>query len=210
MKSQKGWRENWQNARERFSAAMEEAESVLLQPSEGLRADWQKLLRALLKDAHRTGVAILVLLREGLTDRRIAADSVELLVRHIMERAVLSSFVRKHAQADAVARYYKTCALEYKEVWGRSLDKKSENLPVKRLPSTCQMAEDVGGDLRQAYREFSYTIHPRGVPPYSGSEHLSGLSPQQYFCGRLTSVLPVTGDLLTILTRNLSENQDDR
>ena len=210
MKSQKGWREAWRNARERFSAAMGEAESVLLQPSNGTKADWQNLLRALLKDAHRTGVAIQVLLREGLTDRRIATDSVELLVRHIVERAVLSSFVRKHAHADVVARYYKTCALEFKKVWGRSLDKKSENLPVKRLPSTCQMAEDVGGDLRQAYRDFSYTIHPRVVPPYSGSEHLSGLSPQQYFCGRLTSVLPVTGDLLTILTRNFSESQDEQ
>lgn len=201
--------EDWHNARETFSAAMAEAESVLLQSSEGMRADWQDLLRALLYDAYRTGVAIQVLLREGLLDRRISAESVELLARHILERVILSSFIRKHASADVVARYYKTCALEQKEVLGRSFDKESENLPVKRLPKTSQMAEDVGGDLREAYRLLSYTIHPRVVPPYSGAEHVSGLSPQEYFCGRLTNLLQVTVRLLTILTRNFAESQDD-
>lgn len=202
--------EVWQSITDEFSAAIEKAESVVVQASERKRGYLQQLLMALLLDSYRTAVSMQTLAQQGLTDRRIPADSLGLLSRQILERAIFSSYIRKHASAEMVDRFRKTSALEWKRSWGRSAKKEvreAERLPVKQLPTYRQMAEDVGGELYDRYRQLSIICHPRGVHPYSVVEHASGLSPQQFFRRLVPDILGVTTDLLTILTRNFSESQ---
>lgn len=201
--------EAWRNATDRFSTVIEEARSVIDQASGLMEGKLQKYLYSLLCDAYRTGVSIQVLVQQGLTDQRIPADSVEVLARQILERAIVSGYVRKQDPDEMVDRWRKTRALEWKERWGESVDPEAENLPVKRLPDYRQMAEKVGsGKLWEAYRQYSYLSHPRGVCSYTEVEWMSGLGSQEFFRGRVQEALRGTSAMLTMLTGNFCESQN--
>lgn len=200
------------NATDRFSAAMGEAESVLDEAHmKGTAGRLPKFLLFLLWDAYRTAVSAQVLVQQALTDWRIPADCIELLTRQILERAILSSYARKHASAAVVDRFIKTSAREWERWWQPRLtaNEEKELSAVKELPNYRQMAEDVGGDLYEIYGKLSYLIHPRAAQPYTLVEHESGLSPEEFFRRRIENILPVTASLLTILTSNFSESQEE-
>jgi len=202
--------EAWRNATGRFSAAMEEAKSVLNEAFKGTRGRLQKFLLFLLWDGYRTAVSAQILVQHGLTDRRIPADSVEVLTRQILERAILSSYCRKHASAEVVDRFLKTSAGQWERSWQPLTTDEDKDLPVKELPDYKQMAEDVGGNLYEIYRKLSYLVHPRAAQPYSLVEEESGLSPETLFRKRSQGILPVAASLLIILTRNFSDSQSKR
>lgn len=206
-----GSNEAWRNATSTFSAAMEKAKSVIDQALlVGVEGELQELLFYLLCDAYRTGVSMEALVRQGLTDERIAADSVEVLARQILERVIFSSYARTQDPAEIVDRWSKTRALEWKEKWGESVDREAEKLPVKRLPTYRQMAEHVGSDnLWDAYRRLSYVSHPRLVSSYTEVELATDLSRKQFFRERVQEALRVTSPMLTILTMNFSESQQE-
>lgn len=206
-----GSNEAWRKTTSTFDAVMEKAKSVIDQALlVGVEGELQALLFYLLYDAYRTGVSMEVLVRQGLIDERIPADSVEVLARQILERVIFSSYARKQDPAEIVDRWSKTRALEWKEKWGQSVDLEAEKLPVKRLPSYRQMAENVGSDtLWEAYRRLSYFSHPRLVSSYTEVELATHLSPKQFFRQRVQEALRVTCPMLTILTTNFLESQQE-
>jgi len=204
--------ENWRRIRDRFSGAMEKAKSVIDQAlSEVVEGELQQLLFYLLCDAYRTAVSMQVLAQQGLTDPRIPADSVELLARQVLERTIFSSYARKRDPAEIADRWSKTRALQWKEKWGQSVDPEAENLSVRRLPSYKQMAENAGSPLLyEAYGQLSYLGHPRLGCSYTEVESMSGLSSQDFFRNRVEEALRVTTPMLTILSSNFSESQEDQ
>lgn len=195
----------------RLSVAVEGAKSVIDEALSGVvEGELQKLLLYLLCDAYRTAVTMQVLALQGLVDQRIPADSVEVLARQILERTIFSSYARKQDPGEIVDRWRKTRALEWKEKWGQSVDPEAEKLSVKRLPSCRQMAEEVSSDqLYEAYKRLSYVSHPRLVSSYTEVELMSSVSRQQFFCERVQEALRVTTPMLTLLTVNFSESQED-
>lgn len=203
--------DSWQNATGGFSAAMERAKSVIDQALlEGVEGEVQTLLFYLLYDAYRTGVSMQILVQQGLTDERIPADSLEVLSRQILERVIFSSYARKQNPAEIVDRWSKTRALEWKEKWGQSVDPEAETLPVKRLPPYRQMAEQADSKLLyDAYGRLSCLSHPRLVSSCTEVELASGLSPRQFFRERAQEALRVTSAMLTLLTSNFSESQEE-
>lgn len=192
-----------------FARALEEAGATVQEGLELAEERLPKFLLFLLYDSYRTAVGAQVLIERGLEDPRIAADSVEVLARKILEAAILCRYARKHASDAVVDRFLKTYATEWEKSWQVPPTSRDVSaLPAKNLPSYRQMAEDVRGDIYDAYRKLSYLSHPRGALPYSLVEHESGLGPKRFFRRRVDAILPCLAQWLIILTSNFRESQD--
>lgn len=141
-----------------------------------------------LLDGLRTGKGIEWLIwgkRQGLP---ISADSIEVLVRRVVEQAIVAAYVAKSTESGSIVdRYLKTTAAEWKRSFGRDIPE--SEIPGKCLPPYDQMARDVGEWLLTDFRHLSYVSHPRGAVPYRLIERQAGISSHDFFVLRVSSAL---------------------
>lgn len=139
-------------------------------------------------DALRTGKAIELLIWGEAQGMAISADSVEVLVRRVVEQAIVAAYVAKSSEsASMVDRYLKTTGAEWKRSFDQDVPEAA--IPGKCLPTYGQMAREVGGWLLTDYKHLSYVSHPRGAVPYRLIERQAGISSHDFFILRVGGAL---------------------
>lgn len=120
-------------------------------------------------DSYRLGVTIQRVLDAAADLETVPALAVELLVRNVVEAAITSLYVVRHADDDSTARALTTSAQQWERSWDGPSDFRAEYPGNDVLPSVTTMAE-VDDDLRVAWRSLSYLTHPRSALSYSMAE----------------------------------------
>lgn len=139
-------------------------------------------------DALRTGKAIQILIESERMGIGVSADSVEALVRRVVEQAIVSAYVSIAPDAEEIVdRYLRTTAAEWKRSFGREVPESA--IDAKGLPSYGRMAEEIGGWLQDDYKKLSYVSHPRGTVPYRFIERHAGVEPHDFFVLRVSASL---------------------
>lgn len=156
-------------------------------------------------DALRTGKAIELLLWGHRQSYPVSADSIEVLVRRIVEQAIVASYVAKADDAkDIVDRYLKTTGQEWKRSFGDETEQ--YRMSGKGLPKYRDMAEEVGGLLLKDFNELSYVAHPRGSIPYRLVERSWPGDPEDFFVLRIGPALDRLGTAVTYLVEAFKES----
>jgi hypothetical protein len=150
----------------------------------------RKLAWAFLSDAYSTAGGILILLKARADESPVSADSIEVLVRRVVEQAIVARHVAMAETREVVVRYFKTGQTEF----NRSFDETRNDIPddVKNLPKYAQMCADDPA-VKAAYSQLSFTAHPRGAQPYSMREQIGieelGEKPNELFIRRASKAI---------------------
>lgn len=152
-------------------------------------------------DAYCAGQAIRTLILARRRGVRILPSSIEVIVRRIVEQAIVASWA--NANPGAVNRYLNTVEKEWKRSFKTSPAKTAEKVPnAQPLPSYTDMARAVDPELGELYSKLAFLSHPRGAPPYSQIEsQLKGISADAFFELR---VMPLIEDLDHAVERLIS------
>jgi hypothetical protein len=100
-----------------------------------------------LADAFTTAECLLLLTDAGLKGSPVGMGSIEVLVRRLIEQAIVVRFVHASSDSAIVEGYLKTSAHEWERSWGSSPNADGGALPVSQLPPYRQMAEAVDQEL---------------------------------------------------------------
>lgn len=144
----------------------------------------RKLLYMQLRDALRTIKAVLALIDARERERDISADSVEVLVRRVVEQAIVGRYLALTGR-EAVLRYLKTSEAEFNRIFKESVDEGHGDVP--QLPNYRQMSEG-DPDLYEAYQRLSFTTHPRSAQSFDLQERESQIKGEDIdalFCRRV-------------------------
>jgi len=120
-----------------------------------------------LLDAFRLGTMTRNLAVSGLNDEVYTAEAIEVLVRRLVEQAIVVSYVGKQEGTEIIDSFLKTSARQFIKSWKEEHETNDKDLSVIELPDYRQMAEATNKNLYDLYQRLSYLAHPRGALSYS-------------------------------------------
>lgn len=138
----------------------------------------QRLAWSLLRDACRLAAAVPHLIDAAKGDAEISAESIEVIVRKVLEHAILLEYLHENEQdEEVVARFLSNCQAAYDR--SNKKFRAGGNKPPD-WPNYEQMAASQPA-FYDLYRRLSYLAHPKTCLPYALVERQRGLSAAAFF-----------------------------
>lgn len=139
----------------------------------------QRFLYFQVVDAYESGEALLLITDAGLRGEPIGMGAVEVIVRRLIEQAIIARVVHAASDDSIITSYLMTNAHEWERSWGTKLP--FADPTVTKLDNYKDMAESIDPELYQVYRQLSYLSHPRSAFPYSARSRDTSIGPIRYF-----------------------------
>lgn len=168
-------------------------------------------------DAFRLSCMARVLAEHGMRASVFTAEAIEVLLRRIVEQAILSSYLHTQSGDEPIDRFLKTSASQFLHSWREEHQVKDRELSVSQLPDYKAMS-NTSPDLYGLYQKLSYLSHPRSAMPYSLVERENknerGIDAREFYRRRcesaLTELAKCMNLIITIFEKEDQEFQKKR
>jgi hypothetical protein len=114
-----------------------------------------------LLDAFRLGMMTRDLADVGARSEVFTPEAIEVLVRRLVEQAILTCYMETHTGPEVIDRFLKTSAGRFVKSWGEEHETDDKDLAVKEPPDYREMAKAADQTLYASYQRLSYLAHPR-------------------------------------------------